>query len=154
MPPIWREAKSLREEALDYTLQVANFGLLAEGPQYRDIQSRNILYSRKCSLSFEKSLRKTPVLRQNGHPHTPFCTTLDPPPVVPRRPGEAGEPRGLGVTLGLFFLPISFPSGLCWYGELNNVEKMDVAKLCLESPCSASLQGIYFWSLGLRPKIR
>jgi hypothetical protein len=50
-------AKSPREIFLGVFCQVANFGLLAEGPKCRKPHSKNLLYPRKCSLSYGKSFR-------------------------------------------------------------------------------------------------
>ena len=52
------KAKSLGEIAADDVIsQVANFALLAAGPTCREPRKGNLLYTRKFSLSFEKSLK-------------------------------------------------------------------------------------------------
>jgi hypothetical protein len=53
------KAKSLREMALGAISKMTNFWLLAEGPKCRDSHRGNLLYPRKCSISFEKYLRGT-----------------------------------------------------------------------------------------------
>ena len=51
------QAKSPREIALGVIPQGGNFWLLTEGPNCGEPHGKNLLYPRKCSLSFEKSLR-------------------------------------------------------------------------------------------------
>ena len=50
--------KSLREIALDIMPQVANFSFWLRGQNVESPYRGNVLYPRKCSLSFEKSRRR------------------------------------------------------------------------------------------------
>ena len=54
---------------------MANFVFLAESQNVVSQIGENLLPSRKFQLSFEKSRRCTPNLRQTGHPLTTSCTT-------------------------------------------------------------------------------
>ena len=51
----WRRPKVVQIFVLDVIPQVANFGLLEEGPQCRQRHEGNLRCPGKCSLSFEKS---------------------------------------------------------------------------------------------------
>ena len=64
-PTIWhfrremeKAKKSLREIALDIMPQVANFSFWLRGQNVESPYRGNVLYPRKCSLSFEKSRRR------------------------------------------------------------------------------------------------
>ena len=96
----WRRPKG-REIASRVIPQVEHFWRLPEGPTFREPHSGNLLYARKCSISLEKSLgRKTPNLRQNGHPKTtmhhsrPFPIILAAARLLPAAPAGPAGRRG------------------------------------------------------------
>ena len=86
LPPIWRRSSGgfskifvflhFRLKIPDVFLQVASFGFLAEGPKFRDPHGRNLLYPRKCSFIFEKSLMGRNPICGKMDIHTPLNITL------------------------------------------------------------------------------
>ena len=96
-------AKSLREIALGDFPQMAIFWLLADRPKCLEPHRGNLLALKKCSLSFEKSVKE----------RHPICGKMDTQKLLnvplqsPRRhargPIADRRPEGLGVTFKYLF---------------------------------------------------